>query len=410
MWRYAKTLLKFALQIGIIVILVFYINESLTYTNHVDKRQQVLEELYDKHFAADQHAVIPEGGAEISNRNDYRPIQDTIRYQTALKQKPSKPELSSSERFNANVLAQVSELKKKLNWTDIKGHALFVRKKYNPGEPEGVKIFEEPGQMDIVNKSPEKNYSSPHSSVMPDKQSNQSTEFTPPETEEVDGIEGASKTPTMLPGGENIDNYDVHGDHQWGDEDIAQEARPESMTSTRESLRTYNCSKGGNPYCLNGPIPTAMWPGRSCSGSTKVDLLLLITSSEGHADRRKAIRDTWANKQQSGFVVKRVFLFGKKGESLQREIEPENEEFGDILQGDFEDSYRNLTLKTIMGYTWMRENCPIAKYVMKTDDDMFINTVPLVKFAYKSIGENPIMAGYCDPPRPRIRVEPSHRW
>ncbi|KAM4640592.1 beta-1,3-galactosyltransferase 2-like [Discoglossus pictus] len=45
----------------------------------------------------------------------------------------------------------------------------------------------------------------------------------------------------------------------------------------------------------------------------------------------------------------------------------------DIIQKDFIDTYRNLTIKTIMGMEWVATYCPNASYVMKTDSDMFVN-------------------------------------
>ena len=43
----------------------------------------------------------------------------------------------------------------------------------------------------------------------------------------------------------------------------------------------------------------------------------------------------------------------------------------------FQDTYRNLTLKTVMGLKWSAIFCPQARHVMKTDDDIFVN-VPLL--------------------------------
>ena len=42
---------------------------------------------------------------------------------------------------------------------------------------------------------------------------------------------------------------------------------------------------------------------------------------------------------------------------LQEEIERENSEHHDIIQGDFVDSYRNLSYKNIMGKLWVSEFC-----------------------------------------------------
>ena len=38
-----------------------------------------------------------------------------------------------------------------------------------------------------------------------------------------------------------------------------------------------------------------------------------------------------------------------------------------------QDTYHNLTLKTVMGLKWTSIFCPQARFVMKTDDDIFVN-------------------------------------
>ena len=52
-------------------------------------------------------------------------------------------------------------------------------------------------------------------------------------------------------------------------------------------------------------------------------------------------------------------------------IEEENRKFGDIVQGDFVDSYNNLSFKGIMGNLWVAEFCEQADFVVKTDDDLY---------------------------------------
>jgi hypothetical protein len=47
--------------------------------------------------------------------------------------------------------------------------------------------------------------------------------------------------------------------------------------------------------------------------------------------------------------------------------------FKDIVQGQFIDSYRNLTNKGVMGYKWISKNCMNAEIVLKVDDDAFVN-------------------------------------
>ena len=44
-------------------------------------------------------------------------------------------------------------------------------------------------------------------------------------------------------------------------------------------------------------------------------------------------------------------------ESLQESIARENDEHQDIVQGDFLDTYRNLSYKNIMGKLWVSQFC-----------------------------------------------------
>ena len=43
--------------------------------------------------------------------------------------------------------------------------------------------------------------------------------------------------------------------------------------------------------------------------------------------------------------------------------------YNDILLGDFDDSFHNLTYKDSMFFTWARFGCPDLAYIFKGDDD-----------------------------------------
>ena len=51
----------------------------------------------------------------------------------------------------------------------------------------------------------------------------------------------------------------------------------------------------------------------------------------------------------------------------------ESTDHGDLVQGSFTDSYRNLTYKNVMGLLWVTQFCSHAQYIVKTDDDMFLD-------------------------------------
>lgn len=65
--------------------------------------------------------------------------------------------------------------------------------------------------------------------------------------------------------------------------------------------------------------------------------------------------------------------------SAQNSILEEHNDYGDIIQERFIDDYNNLTIKSVMMLKWVTTNCPQATYLMKTDDDMYINVENLVK-------------------------------
>lgn len=114
-------------------------------------------------------------------------------------------------------------------------------------------------------------------------------------------------------------------------------------------------------------------------------LVLLIPVEPHNAEARNAIRKTWGNESVAEGTV-RLFLLGVKDGARdsglrnlqQHSIRAESQQHRDIIQQDYVDSYYNLTIKTLMGMHWVSRYCPNAKYVMKADSDMFVNTEYLV--------------------------------
>ncbi|KAJ0170127.1 hypothetical protein K1T71_014055 [Dendrolimus kikuchii] len=81
---------------------------------------------------------------------------------------------------------------------------------------------------------------------------------------------------------------------------------------------------------------------------------------------------------------KLVFLLGLPGgenfTDIQGKIKEEADKYGDVLQEGFIDSYNNLTLKSIMMLKWITNNCSKnVRYILKTDDDMYINVPSLME-------------------------------
>lgn len=131
-----------------------------------------------------------------------------------------------------------------------------------------------------------------------------------------------------------------------------------------------------------------------CQGDT--ELLILITSTPSRNNSRTAIRNTWCeqcNKRTS--KIKYVFVFGNRNDSIENtNLLKESELYHDIIQMDFHDSYANLTYKTLSSFKWSQEFCKNAKYVMKTDDDMYVNT-ELLPLLLKAAPSEKFIGGMC---------------
>lgn len=107
-------------------------------------------------------------------------------------------------------------------------------------------------------------------------------------------------------------------------------------------------------------------------------VVIMIYTAPIYLSKRTAIRETWGYKDPRALLI---FLIGFiKDKDLQRKIDIENDLFGDIVQGSFIESYRNLTYKHVMGLKWFVYNCPDVPFLFKLDDDAFINTPLLYNY------------------------------
>lgn len=111
-----------------------------------------------------------------------------------------------------------------------------------------------------------------------------------------------------------------------------------------------------------------------------VNLLILVTSAPTHREQRLSIRQSWGH-----YGIRRDisigFMLGRtQDQRIEDQLSAENYMYSDLIRGNFIDSYKNLTLKTISLLEWTATNCPNVTYLLKTDDDMFINVPKLLQF------------------------------
>lgn len=110
-------------------------------------------------------------------------------------------------------------------------------------------------------------------------------------------------------------------------------------------------------------------------------VVIMVHSAPDNFNKRNVIRQTWAGKNPNSLLI---FLLGSVSSTyLQTKIEFESRVHGDVVQGNFGDAYRNMTYKHVMALKWFVYNCPRAHFLLKTDDDVFINTPLLFSYLHR---------------------------
>lgn len=148
----------------------------------------------------------------------------------------------------------------------------------------------------------------------------------------------------------------------------------------------------------------------SCGVTSKL-AVILVTSYMGNVEVRSAMRRAFPAEKLKELNLTRIFLLGvapNEKFTSQSAILNEDERFGDILQGDFNEAYRNLTYKHLMGLKWA-SNCQNFKYVIKMDDDIVVNFYKIADLLKDSELPSDLLAGYILKGLTPIR-EPANKW
>ncbi|XP_046552708.1 beta-1,3-galactosyltransferase 5-like [Haliotis rubra] len=123
--------------------------------------------------------------------------------------------------------------------------------------------------------------------------------------------------------------------------------------------------------------------GADVCGPNETQLLLVaVMSLHNKTEQRQAIRQTygrtarghfWPGKKLFG-PVKMAFFFGVSNSSRENHIiEKEAKLYNDIVQVNFTESYFNLTYKVLMAIKWAQQYCAKTAFIMKADEDSFID-------------------------------------
>ena len=171
-----------------------------------------------------------------------------------------------------------------------------------------------------------------------------------------------------------------------------------------------------------------------------VYLLVLVQSKPEHFKERELIRETWGSSGGHKIKLKLIFLMGEyslsvpeflnrnsleiakskehrsrslnrygfsktssneryrfKTEAVDQLVRMESLRYGDIVQGNFIDDTRNVTYKHLMAFKWVSEECfHKPTFVLKTDDNVFVEMNHLLNFLKAVYGNNPAPSLICD--------------
>nr|XP_024217476.1 beta-1,3-galactosyltransferase 1-like [Halyomorpha halys] len=137
------------------------------------------------------------------------------------------------------------------------------------------------------------------------------------------------------------------------------------------------------------------------------DLIIVVFSAPENFAQRNAIRETWGSYNITTMRV--AFLLGSSvNNGSQLLVEEENAVFRDLIQENFVDSYNNLTVKSVMMLKWFLSNCPSQNFLMKTDDDVFIN-IEYLSTLISKVDSHFVLIGRLICKRKPI-LDPAHKW
>ncbi|PVD27881.1 hypothetical protein C0Q70_10456 [Pomacea canaliculata] len=138
----------------------------------------------------------------------------------------------------------------------------------------------------------------------------------------------------------------------------------------------------------------------SCTNDTYI--VALVASLPSEASSRHTVRVTWGQAAitrtwPAAVITAEVRLFfflGKPRTDAELQwIQKEAEDFQDLVVMDFEDTYRNLTLKTLAGLNWISQHCSQASFVLKADQDTFVHIPRLLTllYTYQNVFRNALL-------------------
>ncbi|KAM4597442.1 beta-1,3-galactosyltransferase 1-like [Fundulus diaphanus] len=189
---------------------------------------------------------------------------------------------------------------------------------------------------------------------------------------------------------------------------------PEKMLTTQATRRTAVPYVSPGPYLVEYPYEYhfTMNEPLKCE-QEKPFVVLIVQVAPRNRAHRDVIRSTWGSeKLVQGQEVRLFFLLGMQtgddAQQVHQQLLQESKEHHDLIQSNFVDCYKNLTIKTMVMLEWLNSFCSSAPFAMKIDSDMFLNVPNLVALLLKAPRTN-YMTGLVAHGGQVLR-NPSSKW
>ncbi|XP_065208904.1 beta-1,3-galactosyltransferase 1-like [Planococcus citri] len=134
-------------------------------------------------------------------------------------------------------------------------------------------------------------------------------------------------------------------------------------------------------YFIHPTKQTAILTGKfTCRKNPVAKATIVVHSEAQNHEQRLAIRNTWAMDTLTNHNISVVFFLGlSEEEHVNDRVRTENQEFNDVIVENFLDTPQNATLKSVMMLKWVTETCDVMNWIMKVNDDVFVNVPNFAK-------------------------------
>ncbi|KAH9492161.1 hypothetical protein Btru_026443 [Bulinus truncatus] len=177
-------------------------------------------------------------------------------------------------------------------------------------------------------------------------------------------------------------------------------AMSQNITSTSSTTSSTTKSTASSSPVTSPTLTTThimMDNTDGCQNASSYDAIVGVHSAPTNAAQREAYRWYYGDFNKTSPYKLKVFFFIGQVDNLilQYQLTNESQQFGDLVQGSFLDSYRNLTYKAIFTFKWLNDHCQGMRLLLRLDDDVFLG-LPHFLHAWDVLVVNKTNSILCD--------------